>query len=348
MKITLPIIWPVVGTLRRQKTQKLHHVHQLIEVEIKEVDPMNAPICISCEQMDVRYYDDSFWYPVNEFSHCQNPPKDSYRHDEVLKKIQNLSPQDVDEESFDFPVVERAFDTSRFATWDHRYFKEKDFSEIEESNPETDLNEVMDLVNDTILLDGFLWRRAGEPAIQIAIWNKTNNDTPFIELLPVDAVSRGMDRDHQKRLLFNIGTEAEDIVASAAELLAIDPEEFPEIPELDVLMPELIENTVTQKSFGQIVTKGAAKWWRAETSSFRSTSLRTLELLTELKRGSEHLNEYPSMENAEELNAVVRQILNEIRLPEEPREQFLLATAYLESALQNMDLKIDGAFGVKP
>lgn len=348
MKITLPVIWPVVGTLRRQKTQKLHHVHQLVEVEIREVDAINAPVCISSDQVDVRHYDGSFWYPVNEFSHCQNPPEGFKRHDETLENLRGLSEENVDDESFDDPVVETAFRTGHFAIWDHRHFKEKDFSEIEENNPDEALKELLDTVNDTILIDGFLWRRAGEPAIQIALWDKIRGTDVITDLLPVDAIDRGMEREHDQRVLFDVRTPAEDIIAAAAELLNVSPEEIPEIQAFDVLMPELIGNTIVPATFGQLVERAASKWWKETDKSFKSTSLKSLELFAKLKRGITALSDEPAIEQAEELNTAVQQALNEIRLPEESREQLLLATAYLENALQNMDLKIDDAFGMKP
>lgn len=348
MRIQIPATWRGKGKLNGKRKPVDHLLYDIVELEIDEISEAEAPLCVESEYVDVRYFNDSFWYPVCAHGRYLKPGEDEPSHKEDIAKYSRLREANkIQVESvLKNSVVATAFGIRDFAIRMSEHFNPDDFKTIDKTDRDTCLAEAEESRQNTILINGALWIRSNTPILKVAPKGRRN---PDCDIFPVEEQERNSHGFYGDAMIFDLQMDTELVKSLVFDYsVSMDANMDIVIPEFEILMPEVIENVANFVQFRRDASGAANEWWRCLPEVLNKLNRAELSLFSTMLGYIDALKSQPGDEQARELESHIRLICDSGLVPENVQERLDRALERFEGYTMNEELDVDMPFGATP
>ena len=278
MHCQLPIVWQGYGKKIRARHKKYHVICEYIDAEIREIDPIDAPLSVQTSDMAVRYFEKGHWFPFSEHNSIALPTSEEERHDQILtgltKTRQDLKVPILTRK----PLAPESADDFYYNEYAHDIYSIDEVSDLETKSRSWAIDNCMKRLESIILIDGYIWHKAGAPALYVTSEYQTAGKWEAnIKLLPFDSVERQFVHSSKGDAMFSLETEADIIQEMFPETEKIN------LPELKILIPDVIDESVTDINFVYRVKERLDNWWMYISRQRSTEDLNVNEITTFLK-----------------------------------------------------------------
>lgn len=292
----LPIMWEGEGLKKRCRSVRTYVISEFVEVEIQEVDEIDAPISVNSNEVAVRYFNERHWYPFS-IHNSLGPPKDNEpQHKRILSDVSN-SPEDLHRDFFlKRPICPDHPDGYYVHEHLRTVFNSEDFREINLANRDRAISSCFDRANSLILIGGYIWHSAASPVL-LATLNFQGSDrwSISVRVVPMDAVERKLVSRPKGAAMFELETDREVIRKILPDATNLS------MPEYEVLMPEVMKGDIAARDFAYCVDERLIDWW---TSLSRIRTCEELNVREVLEFGNvlSALKDYQADRNPEKVD----------------------------------------------
>ena len=171
MECPIPYVYQAYGKKAKARNNKYHIILDFEPIVIPERFDIDAPIIIDSNEMQVRYYDQKFWYPYSIECGLGLPNSIERRHidmfveivlDKIALKHDLFKYKPMKPESGDFYYNEYAYDI----LMPDEFVRNLDsHGETKDCTQSWALENVKIRMNDVLFIEGYLWITLGEPII---------------------------------------------------------------------------------------------------------------------------------------------------------------------------------------
>ena len=256
MHCQLPIVWQGYGKKKKSRHKKYHIICEFVDVEIREFDAIEAPISVQTSDMTVRYFEKSHWYPLSEQNSISLPDFGDKRHDQILANLTKTR-QDLKSPILTRkPLSPESSGDYYYNEYAHDILTIDDLSDLEPENRNWAVTNCLDRVKSIILIDGYIWHKAGSPVLYVSSeYQNAGKWAARIKLMPIDAVERNFIHQTKGDAMFSLETEADLIHDMFPEVEQI------KLPNLKILMSNLFDESVTEINFVHRIRERLDNWW---------------------------------------------------------------------------------------
>lgn len=344
MQIQLPCTWRAEGIPKRAHKPRMMEFYEVVDLKIPEIDAAFAPVCLATENTEVRYFEDAFWYPVStedEYIHPFHLPREhDSTHVEFLQTLKGIDTPTIADHLNN--ITNYAFDINRHHLGgDVKRYEPKNLIEVDPRPRTIAHGKLHEKVQGTMLIDGWLWTRSDTPVIEVLDLSGgvvASNVTPA-SFRNTHGVAFGcaiFDVTDDKETIEKLLRTYTDINFNGDQL---------EIPDCEILMPEVLKPTAAPLQFARFTTSTGIKWWEKMPRSFQRVNGHVLTQMANLKAAIDDVYESPTMETGAELERAARSVIGDQGTPAVINELLRQAVAYFEEASLSHDLQVDGIFG---
>ena len=278
MHCQLPIVWQGYGKKKKSRHKKYHVICEFVDVELRELDVIDAPISVQTNDMKVRYFEEDHWYPLSEHNSIGLPASGDTRHDQILRNLtktrQDLKSPILTRKPLS-PESKGEFYYNEYA---HDILTVDDVGDLELEHRNWAVNNCIERVQSIILIDGYIWHKAGTPILYASSeYQNAGKWEAKISLLPIDVVERDFVHQSKGDAMFSLETEADIIHDMFPEVENI------KLPNLQIMMSNVIDESVTEINFVQRIRERLDNWWMHISRQRSSEDLSVEELNNFLK-----------------------------------------------------------------
>ncbi len=274
MYCQLPIVWQGYGKKTRSRHKKYHVICEFIDVEIREFNAIDAPVSVQTGDMAIRYFEEGHWYPLSERNSIALPSSGEQRHDHILmaltKTRQDLKSPILTRK----PLAPESDGDFYFNEYAHDICTIDEVIDLETNNQSWAMENCMNRLKSIILVDGYVWHKAGAPALYVTSEYQTAGKWEAnIRLLPLDALERQFISSSKGDAMFSLETEADIIQEMFPEVEKV------KLPELQIMISDVLDERITEINFVNQIKERLDNWWM-HISRQRSTDDLSIEKLT--------------------------------------------------------------------
>ena len=299
MHCQLPIVWQGYGKKIKARTKKYHVICEFIDVEIREFDAIDAPVSVQTSEMVVRYFEQGHWFPLSEHNSIALPTASEERHDQILsgltKTRQDLKTPILTRK----PLAPESADDFYYNEYAHDICTVEEVTDIETKSRSWAVDNCMKRMQSVIMIDGYIWHKAGTPALYVTSEYQTAGKWEAnIRLLPFDAVERQFIHSNKGDAVFSLETEADIIHEMFPETEKIT------LPKLKILISDVVDESITEINFINRVKERLDNWWM-HISRQRTTENLNVEEITSFLKLLALVQEFKVGENYKSIERLV-------------------------------------------
>ena len=172
---------------------------------------------------------------------------------------------------------------------------------------EWSIKNCLERVQSMILIDGYLWHKAGAPILYASSEYQTAGRWEVIvSLLPIDSVERNFVHHTKGDAMFSLETEKDIILDMFPEVENI------KLPDLQILISDIVDESVTEVNFINCIKERLDNWWMhiSRQRSSEDLELAELNLFVKLLTSVKSINAGNNPTSINELVSAVSNVIN--------------------------------------